>query len=146
MGVEDQGWVAWFVIAALLGKPITIYGNGKQVRDVLYIEDLIDAYQAAVEKIGVAAGNVYNIGGGPENTLSIWAEFGPLLEQLLGMRIPVTYGDWRPGDQRVYVSDIREAQRDLGWTPSTGVQEGIQRLAKWVLENKEMFDRMLSNS
>jgi CDP-paratose 2-epimerase len=146
MGVEDQGWVAWFVIAALLGKPITIYGDGKQVRDILYIEDLVDVYQAVVEKIEVASGNVYNIGGGPENTISIWAEFGQLLEQLLEMSISVTNGDWRPGDQRVYVSDIREAQRDLGWTPRIGVQEGIQRLATWVLENKDIFEQMLSNT
>ncbi len=131
-GIEDQGWVAWFVIAALTGRPITIYGDGKQVRDVLYIDDLLDAYDAAVDRIDAVAGQVYNIGGGPDHALSIWAEFGPLLERLLGRPIPVDYGPWRPGDQRVYISDIRKAQRELGWTPQVGVEEGVQRLVDWV--------------
>lgn len=129
-GVEDQGWVAWFVIAAVTGQPIIIYGDGKQVRDVLYIDDLLDVYDVAVDR---AAGQVYNIGGGPENTLSVWAEFGPLLERLVGHPLPVSYGDWRPGDQRVYISDIRKARRELGWAPRVGVEEGIRRLYEWVV-------------
>ena len=84
MGVEDQGWVAWFVIAAVTGKPITIYGNGKQVRDLLHVDDLVRAFQMATEQIDVTTGQVYNLGGGPANTLSIWAEFGPLLSELAG--------------------------------------------------------------
>lgn len=140
MGVEDQGWVAWFVIAAVQGEPITIYGDGKQVRDVLYIDDLLDAYDAAVEEIETAAGEVYNLGGGPEHTMSIWAEFEPLLEQLLGRPIPVSYDDWRPGDQRIYVSDVRKAERDLGWRPQVSVEEGVGRLYEWVVRNKELFD------
>jgi len=141
-GIEDQGWVAWFVIAALKGRPITIYGDGKQVRDVLFIEDLLDAYEAAVQNIEVAAGNVYNIGGGPENTMSVWAEFGPLLENLLGRPIKVAHADWRPGDQRVYVSDIRKAARELGWQPKVSVQEGVQRLFAWVRENLGLFSHL----
>jgi CDP-paratose 2-epimerase len=140
MGVEDQGWVAWFIIAAVTGKPITIYGDGKQVRDTLFIEDLLDAYDAAVEHIDVAAGQVYNIGGGPAHTLSIWAEFGPLLEQVLGQPIPISWGDWRPGDQRIYVSDIRKAQRDLAWQPGTAVEEGVRELYDWVISNKHLFE------
>ncbi len=132
-GMEDQGWVAWFIIAAVTGRPITIYGDGKQVRDVLFIDDLLDVYDAAVARIDIAAGQVYNIGGGPQNTLAVWAEFGPLLERFLGRPIPVSYGDWRPGDQRVYISDIRKAQRELGWVPRVGVEEGIRRLYKWVV-------------
>ncbi|MGD1992134.1 MAG: GDP-mannose 4,6-dehydratase [Anaerolineae bacterium] len=139
MGVEDQGWVAWFIIAAVIGRPITIYGDGKQVRDVLYVDDLLDLYDLAIERIDEAAGRVYNVGGGPKFTLSIWAEFGPLLEALLGRPIPVTYADWRPGDQRVYVSDIGRARRELGWQPQVGVQEGIARLHDWVMENRELF-------
>ena len=138
-GVEDQGWVAWFVIAAVLGKPITIYGDGKQVRDVLFIEDLLDAYDAAVQHIDVAKGQIYNLGGGPQNTISVWHEFGPLLSELLGHQIEVSYGDWRPGDQLVYISDIRKAQHDLGWQPKISVREGITRLYKWVLANRELF-------
>jgi CDP-paratose 2-epimerase len=140
MGVEDQGWLAWFVIAALTGRPITIYGDGKQVRDVLFVDDLLDAYDAAVARIQTAAGQVYNIGGGPERTLAVWAEFGPLLERLLGRAIPVARGDWRPGDQRVYVSDIRKAQRELGWHPRVGVEEGVRRLVDWVQENRGLFE------
>ena len=138
-GIEDQGWVAWFVIAALLGKPITIYGDGKQVRDVLYVDDLLDAYDAAIDRIDLAAGQVYNVGGGPENTLSIWHQFGPILESLLGEEIPVTHADWRPGDQRVYVSDIRKAQRELGWQPQVSVQDGIRRLFEWVRAHRNLF-------
>jgi len=140
MGVEDQGWVAWFVIAATTGKRITIYGDGKQVRDLLYVEDLLELYDRAIERIDVAAGQVYNVGGGSGNTLSVWAEFGPLLERLLGRPIPVSYDDWRPGDQRVYVSDIRKAGRELGWEPRVGVEEGIGRLYEWVVENRGLFE------
>jgi CDP-paratose 2-epimerase len=95
-GVEDQGWVAWFVIAAVTGRPMAIYGDGKQVRDLLHVYDLLDAYDLALEKIETASGQVYNLGGGPENTISIWTEFGPLLEKMLGKPIPVSRGDWRP--------------------------------------------------
>ena len=100
-GIEDQGWVAWFVIAAVMGQPITIYGDGKQVRDVLFVDDLLDAYDAAIENIDVAAGSVYNIGGGAENVMSVWVEFEPMLEKLLGKQIPVARGDWRPGPKGV---------------------------------------------
>lgn len=138
-GVEDQGWLAWFVIAAQAGKPISIYGDGKQVRDVLYVDDLLDAYDLAIAKIDRVAGSVFNIGGGPANMLSVWSEFGPILEKLKGEVIPVRFGDWRPGDQRIYVSDIRKAGEQLGWDPKVGMQSGIERLYAWVAENREMF-------
>ena len=138
-GVEDQGWVAWFIIAATLGRPITIYGDGKQVRDLLYVEDLLDAYQAAVDGIERSAGQIYNVGGGSANTLSIWAEFGPLLEALLERPIQASYRAWRPGDQPVYVSDIRKIERDLGWRPRTSVRAGIERLLTWVRDNRALF-------
>ncbi len=138
-GVEDQGWVAYLCIAARLGWPITIYGDGKQVRDVLWIEDLIAAYEAAAAQIDVAAGCIYNIGGGPENTMSIWSEFRPLLESMAGHPIPATYSDWRPGDQLVYVSDIRKAERELGWRPAVSVRDGIERLWKWIDEDPGLF-------
>lgn len=138
-GIEDQGWVAWFIIAAVLGKPITIYGDGKQVRDMLHVYDLIDAYQASVDNIDSAAGQVYNLGGGPENTLSIWREFGAMLEELKGEPIPVSWDDWRPGDQRVIVCDISKAERELGWKPKIGVNEGVRQLYDWVVENRDLF-------
>ncbi|MDY6874646.1 MAG: GDP-mannose 4,6-dehydratase [Chloroflexota bacterium] len=140
MGVEDQGWVAWFIIAAVTGQPITIYGDGKQVRDVLFVDDLLNAYDAAIAHIDVAAGQVYNVGGGPVNTMSVWAEFGPILERLLGHPIIVPYREWRPGDQRIYVSDIRKAGRELGWRPRMGVEEGIRRLYEWVAANHLLFE------
>jgi CDP-paratose 2-epimerase len=138
-GVEDQGWVAWFVIAAQLGHPITIYGDGKQVRDILFVTDLCRAYDAAIAHIDVAAGQIFNVGGGAENTLSIWKQFGPMLEKLLGSPINVARSDWRPGDQPIYISDIRKAKQVLGWTPQVSSVEGIQKLFAWVKENKELF-------
>jgi CDP-paratose 2-epimerase len=139
-GIEDQGWAAWMVIAAVTGRQITIYGDGKQIRDVLYVDDLLDAYDAAVARIDRASGQVYNLGGGPANTMSIWTEFGPMLEKLLGKPIPVQRGDWRPGDQKVFVADVGKAQRELGWKPKIGVEEGVKRLFEWVEENRSLFD------
>ena len=139
LGVEDQGWVAHFCIAARYGRPIFIFGNGKQVRDLLWVDDLIAAYEAAATRIDVAAGQIYNLGGGPDNTLSVWAEFGPLLARLAGREIAVTYADWRAGDQPVFVSDIRKAERELGWRPRVGVSEGIEHLWRWVDSHPELF-------
>jgi CDP-paratose 2-epimerase len=139
-GIEDQGWLAWFVIAAVLGRPISIYGDGKQVRDVLFIDDLVEVMLRAVGRPEVSTGQVYNIGGGPGRTVSVWKEFGPLLESRLGRTIPVTTHDWRPGDQKVYVSDIRKAARDFGWEPEVDVAGGIHRLHTWVEENRPLFD------
>jgi CDP-paratose 2-epimerase len=138
-GIEDQGWVAWFVIAAVTGRPITIFGDGKQVRDVLNVDDLLNAYDAAVGKIDVAAGKVYNMGGGADNVMSVWAEFGPILEKLLGKKIETAQGDWRPGDQRVFYADIRKAEQELGWKPKINVAQGIELLFNWVRENRELF-------
>jgi CDP-paratose 2-epimerase len=141
-GIEDQGWIAWFIIAILKEYPITIYGNGKQVRDVLFIEDLLDAYEAIVQNIETAAGQIYNIGGGPENTISIWAEFGPLLEELFEHPISVQHSRWRPGDQPVYVSDIRKAKRELGWAPRVSTREGVSRLLEWIRNHQGLFNHL----
>jgi CDP-paratose 2-epimerase len=138
-GIEDQGWVAYFLIAATLGWPITIYGDGKQTRDLLHVDDLIRAYQLAVDRIEVTAGEIYNLGGGPDFALSIWAEFGRLIEELLGRPVPVQHQNWRPGDQRVFVADVRKAQRDLGWRPQISPQEGIPDLLRWVQANHTLF-------
>ena len=138
-GVEDQGWVAWFLIAAQLDRSITIYGTGKQVRDLLFVDDLLDAYDAAVARIDVARGQVYNVGGGPDNQLSIWREFSPLLAELRGAEVTVARGDWRPGDQLIFVADIRKAARDLGWRPQVGVREGVARLYAWVRDHKALL-------
>ena len=139
-GVEDQGWMAWFVIAAILGRPITIYGDGKQVRDMLYVEDLLDAYDLAVARIETVAGQVYNLGGGPGRTISVWAEFGPLLENLLGRRIPILRGEWRPGDQKVCAFDISKAERELKWKQKIDLNDGVEQLVTWVVENRALFE------
>lgn len=138
-GIEDQGWLAWFMIAALKKRPISIYGNGKQVRDALFIDDLLDAYEAIVQNIDHAAGKIYNIGGGPENTISVWCEFGPLLEAYLGESVPVRKADWRPGDQPVYISDIRKAKTELDWQPRTSIHQGTQQLFCWIKANQALF-------
>lgn len=138
-GVEDQGWLAWFVIAAVLGRPISIYGDGKQVRDMLHVSDLTAAYDAAIARRKKIAGQAYNIGGGPAHTLSIWKECGPMLEKMLGRKIPVRYDKTRPGDQKVYISDIRKAKKELGWAPKIGVKQGAQELVDWVRAHRELF-------
>ncbi len=138
-GVEDQGWVAWMIIAAVTGKQISIYGDGKQIRDLLHVYDLLDAYDAVIENIDKVKGEVFNLGGGSENTMSIWTEFGPRLEKLLGKPIPVTRGDWRPGDQKVFVADMRKAEKELGWKPKYDVDHGVKQLFDWVNANKNLF-------
>ncbi|MCU0519921.1 MAG: GDP-mannose 4,6-dehydratase [Anaerolineae bacterium] len=144
-GVEDQGWIAWFIIAAQLGNPITIYGDGKQVRDVLYVDDLLDAYDAAIERAPSSPGEIYNIGGGPENQLSVWYEFSLLLEELRGSSVPVARDTWRPGDQRIFVADIRKAERELGWRPKTDVKAGIRKLYDWVCANEALLAAYLGH-
>lgn len=138
-GIEDQGWLAWMMIAAVTGRQITIYGDGKQVRDVLHVHDLLNAYDAAVEKIDRAKGEVYNMGGGSRNVLAIWAEFGPILEKLLGKEIAVARADWRPGDQKVFYADFSKARRELGWEPKIDLEEGLEMLFDWVKANEELF-------
>ena len=101
--------------------------------------DLLGAFELATANIERARGQVYNIGGGPAFTLSVWAQTGPILEALAGRAIPVHYGDWRPGDQRIYVSDIRKAKADFGWEPQVPPAEGLARLWNWVVENKTLF-------
>ena len=131
-GTEDQGWLAHFMLAVAGGQPLTIYGNGKQVRDLLYIDDLVRAFQQASRNIDATAGQVYNMGGGRANSMSIWHELRPRLEALAGKTVQRDSDSWRPGDQPVYVSDTRKAHRDFGWQPSVGVDEGLERLWEWA--------------
>jgi CDP-paratose 2-epimerase len=138
-GNEDQGWVAHFLIASVLGLPLTIFGDGKQVRDVLYVEDLVRAFTLVAENPDRLAGEIYNVGGGQANTISIWAEFGEMLRELTGKNVQPEWAEWRPGDQLVYVSDVAKIRRDLGWAPEVSARVGVQRLHKWVLENRELI-------
>ncbi len=137
-GQEDQGWVAWFVIAALLGRRSTIFGNGKQVRDLLWVDDLVEAYWKAWQG-PVCGGEIFNIGGGPQNTLSL-LELLEILKQINPSLIPPRFADWRPGDQPVYVSDIGELRARLAWEPTISPREGVEKLWAWASENKEEIE------
>ncbi len=133
-GIEDQGWVAWFTIASLLDKQITVYGNGKQVRDVLYVDDLFEAWKLATDRIDEVCGEVFNIGGGIENTLSV-LELLEQLEKRLKKKIDYKFSGWRPGDQPVYISDINKTYQLLQWRPKVGVEEGIGLMSEWIEDN-----------
>jgi CDP-paratose 2-epimerase len=137
-GVEDQGWVAWFTIAASKRLPVSIYGDGKQTRDVLFVDDLLDCYQAAVRRIDTVRGQIFNVGGGPANVLSLH-QLLDKLERLGGAKIERRYAEWRPGDQRVFVCDVRKAERELGWRPKTSIDSGIASLYDWVRQNSALF-------
>jgi CDP-paratose 2-epimerase len=134
-GNEDQGWVAHFLIRALEGETITLYGDGKQVRDILFVDDLVDAFLRATDQIHALSGRAFNIGGGPRNTVSL-LELLDLMAEELGRKPEVGFADWRPGDQRYYVSDTRAFQQATGWRPMVGVREGVGRLAAWLRESR----------
>jgi CDP-paratose 2-epimerase len=130
-GNEDQGWVAHFAHAFLERRPVTIYGDGKQVRDILFVEDLVRAFCLATNHLETTGGQVYNIGGGMENVISL-LELMAQLRCLRDYTIPVRFYEWRPGDQRVYVSDAGKAARDFGWRPQVSKAEGLHRLVDWL--------------
>jgi CDP-paratose 2-epimerase len=134
-GNEDQGWVAHFLISALEGRPITIYGDGYQVRDILYIDDLLDAFELAVGRMDKIAGTAFNIGGGPSNTVSL-IELLDMIGRMRGERPQVRFESWRAADQRYYVSDTRRFQAASGWAPRVGVREGVARLYQWLAESR----------
>jgi len=138
-GMEDQGWLAWFAIRALERKPVTIYGDGKQVRDVLFVEDLAMAYDMAVRHIDATAGRAYNIGGGPANTLSL-LELVALLNRGFGHELEFSFDEWRPGDQPVFVSNIARAKAEFGWEPQVSVECGVKQLIEWVRAHEALFE------
>jgi len=135
-GVEDQGWVAHFVISTLLGRPITIYGDGKQVRDVLYVTDLIEAYDRFLTSDLKLC--VFNIGGGHKNKISL-LELLDIIAESTGERSEIKFADWRPSDQKVYISNLSRIKQLLGWEPKTDIKLGIKNLIDWVVKNKEIF-------
>jgi len=136
-GNEDQGWVAHFVISALQDKRLTIYGDGKQVRDVLFVDDLVQAFDMFYKTREKVSGDVFNIGGGPENTLSL-LELLSLLQEVTGKRCKVEFKNWRTGDQKVYISDISKAEQKLGWKPKVGTFRGIRNLVAWFQRELSM--------
>jgi CDP-paratose 2-epimerase len=138
-GNEDQGWVAHFAIRALEGGPITLYGDGRQVRDVLFVEDLVEAFLLARENIEAIGGRAYNMGGGPENAVSLLEVIGRIGE-LHGEAPQMSFGPWRRGDQRYYVSDTRRFRADTGWRARVDLEEGIERLYGWLREGAGVGD------
>jgi len=144
-GIEDQGWIAWFTIATLTGQPMTIYGDGKQVRDVLWVDDLVSLYIRAIERIDTAAGQIYNVGGGPRNTLSL-IELVHILRCGTNQRIDPARADWRPGDQQIFIADISKAARDFGWAPRVAPQEGVRHLIEWVQREKLLVSDIIRST
>jgi CDP-paratose 2-epimerase len=132
-GTEDQGWVAHFLLRALDGAPITLFGDGRQVRDILYVDDLVEAFMLADRHVDRLSGQAFNIGGGPGNVISL-LELLDRIEALDGTRPQTDFQDWRTGDQRYYVSDTRSFQRATGWQPRVSAAQGIERLYRWLRE------------
>jgi CDP-paratose 2-epimerase len=130
-GTEDQGWIAHFLIRAIRGEPITIYGDGCQVRDALFVDDAVNAWLTVLDNIDTVSGRIFNLGGGPQNTVSL-RELIAMIGALRGEAPEVTYDAWRPGDQPWYVSDIRALSGALGWEPRIGFREGLSRLEGWL--------------
>ncbi|MDT0687643.1 GDP-mannose 4,6-dehydratase [Autumnicola psychrophila] len=136
-GTEDQGWVAHFLISALEDNPVVIYGNGKQVRDILFVEDLVDAFLLARENIEKISGEVYNIGGGPKNTVSL-IEILDIIKNKAGKEMDISFEDWRTGDQLYYVSDTSKFQQATGWSPKHSVDEGMEELLQWLCKTRNI--------
>ncbi len=137
-GSEDQGWVAHFLYSALEGKPVTIYGDGRQVRDILYVEDLLCAFEAAYANREHTAGQIYNIGGGEENTVSL-LELMDRVEELTGARTGYNFGEKRAGDQLIYVTDHGKFSRHTGWQPRVSLDGIVKGICKWYRGNRELF-------
>ncbi len=132
-GTEDQGWVAHFLIRALQGKPISIYGDGKQVRDILHVADAVAAYRAVLSSIATLNGETFNLGGGVRNAASLRMVLREI-SRITGQEPVVEWSDWRKGDQRYFVSDTRRLERKVGWTATIGWQDGLRELAAWLDE------------
>jgi CDP-paratose 2-epimerase len=135
-GFEDQGWIAWLVIATLFNKPLTIYGNGKQVRDLLYVDDLVAAFNCFMNR--KLDNGVFNIGGGKDNTLSL-LELLEYLKELTGKQPEINFAEWRASDQKVYITDLASVSGTLKWRPRIDARSGIARLVDWVIANEEYF-------
>jgi CDP-paratose 2-epimerase len=133
-GIEDQGWVAWFTIASMQNKPLTIYGNGKQVRDILYCDDLINLYQRIIENSDISKGQAYNAGGGVENSISL-LELIDVLKIKLKKPISYKFDKTRIGDQPIFISDNSKAQAELNWKPNKNISQGLDSMIEWLTEN-----------
>lgn len=134
-GTEDQGWVAHFLIKALSDEPLSIYGDGKQVRDILHVDDAVAAYRVVLANIEQVSGGVFNLGGGPRNAVSILTVLSEI-EKLTGRPLDTGFGDWRAGDQFYFVADTRKLERTLGWQARVRWRSGLRHLAEWLVEHR----------
>jgi len=130
-GTEDQGWIAHFLLSAIRGNPLTIYGDGKQVRDALHVSDAVSAWLAALDGVELVSGRVFNLGGGPRNAISL-LELIDQIGSLTGRDVAYSFADWRPGDQPWYVTDTSTLSAALGWAPQVEVAEGLRSLHSWL--------------
>jgi CDP-paratose 2-epimerase len=137
-GTKDQGWLSHFIISGVFNKPITIYGDGCQVRDILYITDLARLFELIIKNIKKARGKVYNVGGGKNNTISL-LELIQFLKEKLNLELRYSFSQWRPADQKVYYTDITKVKKELGWEPLVGKEEGITKTYEWIVNNKQMI-------
>jgi CDP-paratose 2-epimerase len=135
MGTEDQGWVAHFLIRALEGQPITLYGDGHQVRDIMDVRNAVEAYVRAWQKIDRVSGRAFNLGGGPDNAVSL-RELIAYMSELLGREVDVRFDDWRAGDQRYFVADTRRIREALDLSPAVPWRDGVAMLAEWLRESR----------
>jgi CDP-paratose 2-epimerase len=138
LGTEDQGWVAHFLIRALQGEPISIYGDGRQVRDVLHVGDAVEAYLAAWKRIASVQGRAFNIGGGPTNAVSL-RQVVRTIEEEIGRPVDLSFSDWRAGDQRYFVADTRRATRELELSAPMNWRRGVAALAQWLREERGLM-------
>jgi len=141
-GIEDQGWVAWFTIASVLGKPLTIYGDGKQGRDLLWIDDLVQVYVGLYANADRVAGQVFNVGGGPANVLSL-LELVAMLKSAGVLRREPAFSAWRDGDQKIFICDTRRVADAARWQPKVTPAQGVARLIEWTTANRDLLARML---
>lgn len=137
MGTEDQGWVAHFLIRALEGRPITLYGDGQQVRDILDVSNAVDAYVRAWANIDRVSGQVFNLGGGADNAVSLRTLLA-YIGTLIGQDVAIDYADWRAGDQRYFVADTRKAEAALGLGAKVPWREGVANLARWLASERRL--------
>ena len=135
MGTEDQGWLAHFLISVIEGRPVSIYGDGRQVRDVLFVDDAVEAYIRAAARIGQVSGQAFNLGGGPANAVTLLDVLGAI-QSATGLRPDIRFDAWRPGDQRYFVADTRKVRAALDLPPAVGWQDGLGRLASWLMAER----------
>lgn len=142
-GVEDQGWVAWFIIASLLNKPLTVFGNGKQARDILWIDDLVEAYVRCAQNPETVSGRIYNVGGGPGNVLSLLELIEYLQEEDVLTQTP-RFADWRPGDQKLFVCDVAKIFQDIQWQPTVSPRQGVKRIIDWARHHQGLLQQLFA--